>query len=190
MHIITYVGTCMPTHLNNTNTHLNNTECYFVLSPLHFSLNRYWWSFGLQLTSIKCFLCTRSCPKCFTSVACLNLTELRDVGSIIGPLLIYETLHSEMLSNLPEVTQLVSGRAGGQTQAFCLQTAFTLSLHSLSIVADSSTFLLKSYNHAPWGCVLSPVWRPLVVPSSVSCKQCCVWHLCMFHLAGLRSLYA
>lgn len=48
------------------------------------------------------------------------------VGSIIGPLLIYEALHSEMLSNLPEVTQLVSGRAGGQTQAFCLQTAFTL----------------------------------------------------------------
>ena len=126
MHIITYEGTCMPTHLNNTNTHLNNTDCYFALSPLHFSFNRYWWSFGLQLTSIKCFLCTRSCPKCFTSVACLNLTELRNVGSIIGPLLIYETLRSEMLSNLPKVTQLVSGRAGGQTQAFCLQTAFTL----------------------------------------------------------------
>ena len=122
MHIITYTGTRMPTHLKNTNTHLNNTDCYFVLSPLHFSFNRYWRWFGLQLTSAEHFLWTRSCPTCFTSVACLNLTERREVVSIIGPLLIYEALSSEMLSHLPAVTQLLSGRAGGQTQAFYLQT--------------------------------------------------------------------
>lgn len=58
-----------------------------------------------QLIFIELPLWARHCPKCFTSVARLDLTEPPcEVGSLISPLLIYEALNSEKLNNLTKVT--------------------------------------------------------------------------------------